>query len=47
VLTAAPDADAFTNDIVTEAHTVLEGLGVDINGADFAPIEVTLNPGGN
>jgi NitT/TauT family transport system substrate-binding protein len=47
VLTKAPDADAFTNDIVTEAHAILEGLGVDINGADFAPIEVTLNPGGS
>jgi NitT/TauT family transport system substrate-binding protein len=47
VLTEAPDAEAFTNDIVTEAHAILDGLGVDINGADFAPIEVTLNPGGS
>jgi NitT/TauT family transport system substrate-binding protein len=47
VLTKAPDADAFTNEIVTEAQAVLEGLGVDINGADFAPTQVTLNPGGS
>ena len=46
VLTAAPDDGAFTNDIVTEAHALLEAAGVDINGADFAPIEVTLEPGG-
>ena len=25
---------------------LLEGLGVDINGSDYAPIEVTLNEGG-
>ena len=46
VLTKAPDAEAFTNDIVTEAHAILEDLDVDINGADFAPIEVTLEEGG-
>jgi NitT/TauT family transport system substrate-binding protein len=46
VLTQAPDADAFTNDIVTEAHAALEDLGVDIVGADFSPIEVTLEEGG-
>ena len=46
VLTAPADAEAFTNDIITEAHANLEELGVDINGADFAPIEVTLEEGG-
>jgi NitT/TauT family transport system substrate-binding protein len=46
VLTAAPDAEAFTNDIVTEALALLEGLGVDTTGEGFAPIEVTLNEGG-
>jgi len=46
VLTAAPDAEAFTNDILTEAHANLEDLGVDINGSDFAPIDVTLEEGG-
>ena len=31
---------------MTEAHANLEELGVDINGADYEPIEVTLEPGG-
>ena len=47
VLTAAPDAEAYTNDIVTEALDILAGLGVDTNGSSYAPIEVTLNEGGN
>jgi NitT/TauT family transport system substrate-binding protein len=47
VLTAAPDAEAYTNDIVTEALALLEGLGVDVRGDSYAPIEVTLNEGGN
>ncbi|MFI0528177.1 MAG: ABC transporter substrate-binding protein, partial [Ilumatobacteraceae bacterium] len=46
VLTAAPDAEAYTNDIVTAAHALLEAMGIDINGADYAPIEVTLTEGG-
>ena len=46
VLTAAPDAEAYTNDIVTAAHELLEAMGIDINGADYAPIEVTLTEGG-
>ena len=46
VLTAAPTDGAFTNDIVEEAwgHIMTGG---DPFGADFAPIEVTLNEGGN
>ena len=47
VLTKAPDAEAYTNDIVTEALALLEGLGVDVKGEGYAPIEVTLNEGGN
>ena len=46
VLTAAPDAEAYTNDIVTEALALLEGLGVDTTGEGFTPIDVTLNEGG-
>ncbi len=45
VLTAEPTDGAYTNDIVTAAHELL-GDSVEINGADFAPIEVTLNEGG-
>jgi NitT/TauT family transport system substrate-binding protein len=47
VLTAAPDADAYTNDIVAEAHAMLADMGVDINGEGYAPIEVELAEGGN
>jgi NitT/TauT family transport system substrate-binding protein len=46
VLTAPPDADAFTNDIVTEALANLEELGVDTTGDGYQPIEVTLQEGG-
>jgi NitT/TauT family transport system substrate-binding protein len=46
VLTAAPDAEAYTNDIVTAALALLEELGIDIKGEGYAPIEVTLNEGG-
>jgi NitT/TauT family transport system substrate-binding protein len=46
VITEPPDDDAFTNDIVTEAIANLEELGVDVNGNDFTPIEVTLEEGG-
>jgi NitT/TauT family transport system substrate-binding protein len=46
VITEAPSADAFTNDIVTEALANLEELGVDTHGEGFAPIEVTLEEGG-
>jgi NitT/TauT family transport system substrate-binding protein len=46
VLTKAPDADAYTNDIVTAAHALLTDMGIDINGADYAPIDVTLTEGG-
>jgi NitT/TauT family transport system substrate-binding protein len=46
VLTKAPDADAFTNDIVSNAQTLLKTLGVDINGSSFTPATVTLTEGG-
>ena len=47
VLTKAPDAAAFTNDIVNEALAILEGLGVDTKGASYAPETVELAEGGN
>ena len=47
VLTAAPTEGAYTNDIVTAALAILDGLGVDYKGEAFAPITVTLNEGGN
>ena len=47
VLAKAPDAAAHTNDIVTAALALLTAKGIDINGAAFAPITVTLTEGGN
>lgn len=47
VLTAAPTDGSYTNDIVEEALSILDGLGVDYTGSSFTPIEVTLNEGGN
>ena len=46
VLTKAPDAAAYTNDIVTSAHALLEELGVDIKGDSFKPATVALTEGG-
>jgi NitT/TauT family transport system substrate-binding protein len=46
VLTKAPDASSWTNDIVNEAVKQLTTDGVDVNGASFAPIDVTLTEGG-
>ena len=45
VLTAEPTDGAYTNDIVEAAWELLPE-GTDINGADYAPIEVTLNEAG-
>ena len=46
VLTAEPDAEAFTNDIVEEAWALLASMDFDLSGSSYAPIEVTLEPGG-
>ncbi len=46
VLTAAPDAEAYTTDIVTAALALLEAKGIDTTGSGFTPIEVTLEEGG-
>ena len=46
VLTAAPTEGAYTNDIVQEAWALLEGLGLDLTGGGFTPIEVELAEGG-
>jgi type II secretory pathway component GspD/PulD (secretin) len=46
VLSKAPDATSWTNDIVSEAIKQLEAEGVDVKGAGYAPIEVTLEEGG-
>ncbi len=45
VLTEDPGDGAFTNDIVTEAVALLDG--VDLVGSGYSQTEVTLNEGGN
>jgi NitT/TauT family transport system substrate-binding protein len=47
VLKAAPAGEAYTNDYTEQALQNLEDMGLDTTGADFSPIEVTLNPGGS
>jgi NitT/TauT family transport system substrate-binding protein len=46
VLTRDPDAEAYTNTYVERALEQLRGEGIDVTGEGYAPIEVTLNPGG-
>ncbi len=46
VLTKAPDAGAFTNEIVDAALAMLDADGVDTKGDGFKPIEVVLNEAG-
>jgi NitT/TauT family transport system substrate-binding protein len=46
VLTKAPDAESYTNDIVTEAIKQAKAAGVDVDGAGFAPLTVTVTEGG-
>jgi NitT/TauT family transport system substrate-binding protein len=46
VLTKAPDATSYTNDIVNEAIKQLKADSIDVNGAKFAPATVTLTEGG-
>ncbi len=47
IITEEPPATAFSNEYVEKALAELEEEGVDVVGADWAPIEVTLNEGGN
>jgi NitT/TauT family transport system substrate-binding protein len=46
VLTKDPDPEAFTNDYVTKAIELLKADGVDVVGAGYKPIDVTLQPNG-
>ena len=47
IITKDPGADAYTNEIVDAASAELTKEGVDILGADFAPLTVTLTEGGS
>lgn len=46
IITTEPPETAYTNEYVDAALEELEAEGVDVFGADYAPIEVTLNEGG-
>ena len=47
VITAQPDDSSHTNEYIQKALDALTAEGVDVIGADFAPLTVTLNEGGN
>jgi NitT/TauT family transport system substrate-binding protein len=46
VLTKAPDANSYTNDIVNEAIKQLKDAKVDVSGSSYKPATVTLTEGG-
>jgi NitT/TauT family transport system substrate-binding protein len=46
VITKEPDSDAYTTDYTEQALENLKGMGLDTTGADFQPIDVTLEEGG-
>ena len=46
IITKAPPESAYTNEYVEQALAELEEEDVDIMGADYEPIEVTLKEGG-
>jgi NitT/TauT family transport system substrate-binding protein len=46
IITEEPAEPAFTNEYVDRALEELEEEGVDVTGADFEPVDVTLEPGG-
>ncbi|MCF8557411.1 MAG: ABC transporter substrate-binding protein [Candidatus Nanopelagicales bacterium] len=47
IITADPGAAAFTNQFAEAADAALSAEGLNVTGDDFAPIDVTLNEGGN
>lgn len=46
IISEEPAEPAFTNEYVDRALEELEEEGVDVTGADFEPVDVTLEPGG-
>jgi NitT/TauT family transport system substrate-binding protein len=47
VITKEPDPEAYTTQFADAANAALSAAGLDTTGDGFAPIEVTLNEGGN
>jgi NitT/TauT family transport system substrate-binding protein len=46
VLKKAPEGLAYTNDYINQAITQAKAAGIDVNGAGFKPLTVTLNAKG-
>lgn len=46
IISEEPAEPAFTNEYVDRALEELEEEGIDVTGADFEPVDVTLEPGG-
>jgi NitT/TauT family transport system substrate-binding protein len=46
VLKKAPEGLAYTNDYINQAITQAKAAGIDVNGAGFKPLTVTLQAGG-
>jgi NitT/TauT family transport system substrate-binding protein len=46
VLKKAPEGLAYTNDYINQAITQAKAAGIDVNGAAFKPLTVTLEAGG-
>jgi NitT/TauT family transport system substrate-binding protein len=47
IISEEPPATAYSNEYVQQALDELAEEGVDVEGADFAPVDVELQPGGN
>lgn len=47
IISQEPPATAYSNEYVQQALDELAAEGVDVEGADFAPVDVELQPGGN
>jgi NitT/TauT family transport system substrate-binding protein len=47
IISEEPPATAYSNEYVQQALDELAAEGVDVEGADFAPVDVELQPGGN
>jgi NitT/TauT family transport system substrate-binding protein len=47
VITKEPDAEAYTDTYAKAANEALTAAGLNTTGDAFAPIDVTLNEGGN
>lgn len=46
IISQEPPATAYSNEYVEKALAELEAEGIDVKGASFAPLTVTLNKGG-